>query len=162
MPTGGKLLITVFLFTAAFSPFHLAKNVATPNIHLIMGRTVLTPASVLLPDQLVRRHPRLLKRESSRSRQLTYLQPGVGHRRTARHRNSPSRSMATNSADCRVRPVVAPKAYALIGALRRRLARGKPVRLKATETRPVAVSGGSWCMSRAAATARPFPSARPA
>ena len=48
MPLGARLLLAVFLFTTAFSAFHLVKGVATLNVHLIVGGTVFTAASVLL------------------------------------------------------------------------------------------------------------------
>ena len=46
MPPGTKLLLAVFLFTAAYSAFHLVKGVATLNIHLIIGGVIFTAVSV--------------------------------------------------------------------------------------------------------------------
>ena len=48
IPRGARLLLVVFLFTAAYSAFHLAKGVATLNIHLIIGGVIFTAISILL------------------------------------------------------------------------------------------------------------------
>ena len=46
MPPGTKLLLAVFLFTAAYSAFHLVKGVALLNVHLIIGGAIFTAVSI--------------------------------------------------------------------------------------------------------------------
>ena len=46
MPPGAKLLLAVFLFTAAYSAFHLVKGVALLNVHLIIGGLFFTAVSI--------------------------------------------------------------------------------------------------------------------
>ena len=48
MPPGAKLLLAVFLFTAAYSAFHLVKGIALLNVHLIIGGAIFTAASMSL------------------------------------------------------------------------------------------------------------------
>ena len=49
MPPGATLMLTVFLFAAAFSAFHLVKGVATLNVHLISARPSSRPQASCWP-----------------------------------------------------------------------------------------------------------------
>lgn len=45
MPLGAKLLLAVFLFTAAYSLLHLGKGIAAHDLHPIIGGVISTAVS---------------------------------------------------------------------------------------------------------------------
>ena len=48
MPPGTRLLLAVFLFTAAYSAVHLVKGIALLNVRLIIGGAIFTAVSIPL------------------------------------------------------------------------------------------------------------------
>ena len=46
LPLGAKMLIAVFLFTAAYSLFPLDKGIVTLDLHLIIGGVIFTAVSI--------------------------------------------------------------------------------------------------------------------